>query len=96
MAHAPHRKVLVITTPEELNAAINGLVDAWCARRELRPLAIILRGWPVPQWMTDHCEALHAALKGLFPHSRGFLPPQEAEVVHECYRYMDQILNKRD
>jgi hypothetical protein len=47
---------------EELFAAIEGLVAAWCDRRAYRPLRHALRGYPMANPLTDGWADLHEGL----------------------------------
>jgi hypothetical protein len=49
----------------EISAMIAKLIDGWCERRALRPLGIILGGWPPPNGFSDEWEHVWAAMRHL-------------------------------
>ena len=44
---------------------ISKLIDGWCERRALRPLRIILPGWPPPNGFADEWQRVWAAMRHL-------------------------------
>ncbi len=54
-----------MTQFSDLFALLDGLVDGWCERRALRPLAILLRAYPMASPLSDSWHELRAALRSL-------------------------------
>ena len=75
----PHR----FNSVAEIKGAIDALVDAWCERRALRPLAAILStDWPANQ-LTDGWASLLQALEDVRAGAREQLTPVELETVED-------------
>jgi hypothetical protein len=49
----------------DIRTAISTLIDGWCERRALRPLAIILPVWPPPNNFSEDWQYVWAAMKHL-------------------------------
>ena len=76
---------------DDPNEIISQLVDAWCERREIRPLACILSAWTFNNGLTDGWLQLHDDLK------RGYaicqdLPTTEREKIKDAYIAIDVAL----
>ena len=65
----------------DLYAEMARLVDAWCDRRALRPLRILLPAWPPPMGLTDDLSELLAALRHVRAMCRDELPAAEREAI---------------
>ena len=62
-----------------MNRPLARLIDAWCERRELRPLALLLPAYTSNTGLTDDWGRLMEALYDL--RARGGLPePEQAEI----------------
>jgi len=57
------------------------LIDAWCERRQLPLLAVILPAYPRVSGLTDEWAELSAALKTIRVRYARRLTPEEAEKV---------------
>ena len=79
---------------KELSAIVDGLIEAWCQRRELRALRIILPAWPMTMGLTEDAQALREALR----HARAMvtnLPPAERDKLGEAIALLDQAMANR-
>jgi hypothetical protein len=65
-------------TPDVL-ADVSTLIDAWCDRRELRPLAQLLPAWLANNGLTDGWAGVLDALTTI--RADGRLPDNEATLV---------------
>jgi hypothetical protein len=54
-----------VQTGDDLLLDVSNLIDAWCERRELKPLAILLPAWLSNNGLTDGWAAVLDALKAL-------------------------------
>ena len=78
--------------PARLFAVLDGLVDRWCERRALPPLAVLLPAYQPAPLLTDQWAALYVAirnLKGLAPDA---LTPEEGAAVAEAHALVWQLL----
>jgi hypothetical protein len=77
----------------EANESIRGLVDAWCERRELKALSMILPDWLGNGGMTDQWADLMDALDRLS--QRKLLPPDEQTEVERVHGIVRRIVYRR-
>ncbi len=75
--------------------AIDGLVDAWCDRRELRALREILSGWPLTSGLTDDYAQLLEALRSLRGIARDALTKSELDVIERLIPKVEQLVYRR-
>jgi hypothetical protein len=74
---------------EEVCNLVAALIDAWCQRRALAALAIVLPAWP-PFGHSDQWYELREALRGA--RARGELTAAEREKVGEALAMLDHLL----
>ncbi|MFI5127655.1 MAG: hypothetical protein ACHQJX_12585 [Candidatus Acidiferrales bacterium] len=80
---------------EELFRTIRGLVDAWCDRRCLVALRLILRGYPLGSPLGDGWGQLLVALQDVRASARGELTEAECATADDCIRTNDNALHPR-
>ena len=82
---------LVPPTPDHpVNGPLSALIDAWCERRELRPLALLLPAYTANAGLTDDWARLMEALYDL--QARGRLPEAEAAEVRRIIPLVEQMV----
>jgi hypothetical protein len=79
----------------DLHPEIAKLVDAWCERRALQPLRILLPVWPPPMLLTEHAADLLGALRHIRAMCKETLPPQELETVAKAIACLQVMLHGR-
>jgi hypothetical protein len=79
----------------ELFTILDKLVDGWCDRRALRPLAIILRAYPMVSLLTDSWGELRNALRDLRCLRDPDISDPEAAVVEDALRAVECALARR-
>src|SRR6266446_6099706 len=77
-----------------MNEAIGGIIDAWCQRRALRPLSILLSAWLGNNGLTDGWEFLREALRHTRAMCREEMSAEELEIVGEAIATLDTALNR--
>lgn len=80
---------------EELFRTIRDLVDAWCDRRCLVALRLILQGYPLGSPLGDGWGQLLVALQDVRASARGELTEAERVTVDDCIRTVDNALHRR-
>jgi hypothetical protein len=78
-----------VSPGEEVCNMVATLIDAWCERRALAALAIVLPAWP-PYGHSDQWYELREALRGTG--ARGELSAAEREKVGEALGMLDRLL----
>jgi hypothetical protein len=73
-----------------INAAIESLIDEWCERRDLRPLATVLPAYTGNNGLTDGWADLMDALRTLSASS--YLPPDEQQTVERVLVLVEQAV----
>ena len=73
---------------------LDGLIDGWCERRELRPI-YLLRVYPGILTHTDKQFQLLEGLKNLKRLGRGYLTPEELRLVTQAYNFLEERLRAR-
>jgi hypothetical protein len=73
---------------------LDGLINGWCERREIRPL-YLLRVYPGVLAHTDKQFQLLEALKNLKRLSRDYLTPEELRLVTQAYNFLEERLRAR-
>lgn len=73
-----------------IDEQVNGLVDGWCDRRDLRSLRTILGGWPRVSGLTDEWARLMEALRSLRADHR--LPEDEQAIVERLVVDVERIV----
>jgi hypothetical protein len=78
----------------ELNLfkTLDGLINGWCERRALRPLAYLLPAYPGVLANTDQQFQLFEALKNLKRLCRDHLTPEELRLVTRAHDFLDERL----
>jgi len=74
-----------------LSKTLDGLIDGWCERRELRPL-YLLRVYPGVVAHTDKQFRLLEALKNLKRLGRDYLTPEELRLVTQAHNFLEDRL----
>jgi hypothetical protein len=68
---------------------LDGLINGWCERRALRPLAYLLPAYPGVFVHTDQQFQLLEALKNLKKLCLDHLTPQELRLVTQAHDFLD-------
>jgi hypothetical protein len=78
----------------ELNLfkTLDGLINGWCERRALRPLAYLLPAYPGVLANTDQQFQLLEALKNLKRLCRDHLTLEELRLVTRAHDFLDERL----
>jgi hypothetical protein len=78
----------------ELNLfkTLDGLINGWCKRRALFPLAYLLPAYPGALAHTDQQFQLLEALKNLKRLSLDHLTPEELQLVTQAHDFLDERL----
>jgi hypothetical protein len=74
---------------------LDGLINGWCERRALRPLAYLLPAYPGVFPHTDQQFQLLEALKNLKRLCRDHLTPEELGLITQAHNFLDQRLRTR-
>ena len=80
--------------PDDPNTIVSSLVDGWCDRRELNPLAKVLPAWIANNGLTDGWTNLHDALKHTYAMCSD-LPSDERDQLKRAYIAIDVALRNR-
>jgi hypothetical protein len=73
---------------------LDGLINGWGQRRELRPI-YLLRVYPGVSMDTDKQFQLLEALKNLKRLGRGYLTPEELRLVTQAHNFLEERLRAR-
>jgi hypothetical protein len=73
---------------------LDGLINGWGQRRELRPI-YLLRVYPGVSMDTDKQFQLLEALKNLKRLGRGYLTPEELRLVTQAHNFLEEQLRAR-
>ena len=79
----------------KLLTTLDGLINSWCERRALRPLAYLLPAYPGALVHTDQQFQLLEALKNLKRLCRDHLTPEELRLITQAHNFLDQRLRTR-
>ena len=71
---------------------LDGLINGWCERRALRPLAYLLPAYPGVFVHTDQQFQLLEALKNLKRLCRDHLTPEELRLITQAHNFLEQRL----
>ena len=74
---------------------LDGLINGWCERRELRPLGYLLAAYPGVLTHTDKQFQLLEALKNLKRLCRDYLTPEELRLVTQAHNFLEERLRTR-
>ncbi len=78
-----------------LFTTLDGLVNGWCERRALSPLAYLLPAYAGVFAHTDHEFQLLEALKNLKRLCLDHLTPEELRLVTQAHNFLDERLRAR-
>lgn len=84
-----------IKNNEDFYQAIEGLINAWCDRRNLKALRFILNSWPFVSGLTDEWEALSESLKSIRSFCKKEITEDELDIVNTLSAEVDKLLSKR-
>jgi len=73
-----------------VNGPLNALIEAWCDRRDLRPLALLLPASTANAGLTDDSARLMEALYDL--RARGRLPDGERAEIERIIPLVERII----
>ena len=73
-----------------VNGPLNALIEAWCDRRDLRPLALLLPAYTSNFGLTDGWAEVMEALYDL--RARGRLPDDEEAEVERIIRIVERMV----
>lgn len=79
----------------DLFKTLDGLIDSWCERRELRPLSYLLPHYPGVLAHTDQQFELLDALKDIKGLCRDDLTPEERRLVMQAHDFIEGRLRTR-
>ena len=71
---------------------LDGLINGWCERRALRPLAYLLPAYPGVFVHADQQFQLLEALKNLKKLCRDRLTPEELRLITQAHNFLDERL----
>ena len=74
---------------------LDSLIDGWCERRALRPLAYLLSAYPGVFVHADQQFQLLEALENLKRLGRGYLTPEELRLVTQAHNFLEERLRAR-
>lgn len=82
---------VVPQTPDHpVNGPLSALIDSWCERRDLRPLALLLPAYTANAGLTDDWARVLEALYDL--RARGRLPEAEAAEVGRIIPLVEHVV----
>ena len=71
---------------------LDGLINGWCERRALRPLAYLLPAYPGVVVHADQQFQLLEALKNLKGLCHDHLTPEELRLIMQAHNFLDERL----
>lgn len=81
-----------IMNDQDFDSDLDSLVDAWCERRQLKPLSIILRVYPRVSGLTDEWAELASALKTIRVQHSNLLESDELNKVVELQQFAENVI----
>ena len=75
-----------------VNGALSTLIESWCDRRDLRPLALLLPAYVANAGLTDDLARVMEALYDL--RARGRLPNEEQAVVERIIPLVERMVHR--
>ena len=81
-----------MTESSRLFTLLDQLIDAWCERRALGPLSVLLPAYPPAPLHTDQWAALFAAIRNLKGVPPGTLSEQEGACIAEAHALVYHLL----
>ena len=82
-------------TLDEFHSELRSLVDAWCDRRDLTLLRVILSGYPMVSGLTDGWGELARALKTIRAQHKVLLISGELDRVIGLQRFAESAVHSR-
>jgi hypothetical protein len=76
----------------ETNKEICALVDAWCDRRAIGPLRVILACYPLVNHLTDDWAAIASGLKAIRVRHGRDLEPNEIDTVVRLQHLAESVV----
>jgi hypothetical protein len=76
----------------DTNKDIAALVNAWCDRRAIEPLRVILACYPITNNLTDDWAAIAAGLKAIRVHHSRDLVPSELDTVVRLQHLAESVV----
>ena len=74
---------------------LDGLINGWCERRELRPLGYLLPAYPGVLTHTHKQFQLLEALKNLRRLCHDYLTPEDLRLVTQAHNFLEERLRTR-
>jgi hypothetical protein len=87
-----HHGAVPTTEEHPVNGPLERLIDNWCERRDLRPLALLLPAYTSNAGLTDDWAGLMDALHDL--QSRGRLPAAERDEVERLLSIVERMVHR--
>jgi hypothetical protein len=78
----------------EFCGAVDTLIDAWCERRALLPLRILLPAWPPVSGLIDDWQRLTETLRHVRAMTGKSLPDSEQKQLNLLIAAADQVTNR--
>lgn len=78
----------------DTNSDLAALVNAWCDRRALGPLRVILGCYPVPTGLTDDWAILAQGLKTIRAQHGRDLEPNEMDAVVRLQHLAESVVHR--
>jgi|WetSurMetagenome_2_1015567.scaffolds.fasta_scaffold797118_1 hypothetical protein len=78
---------------DEANKIVSELIDAWCERRAIRALRILLPAWP-HNGLTDGVAELADALRGVRARARTELTDEEVAQLSTALGTYDRVVHQ--
>jgi hypothetical protein len=77
---------------EEFLVSLRALIDLWCERKALLPLARILGPYVAFHGLTDDWHALETQLKAIRAMDRDHVTPSDLETINDLIRAVDKAI----
>ena len=75
-----------------MNGPLNALIETWCDRRDLRPLALLLPAYVANAGLTDDWARVMEALYDL--RARGRLPNEEQAQIEHVIPVVERMVHR--
>jgi hypothetical protein len=85
-----HTATVAGSAERSVNGPLERLIDAWCERRELRPLALMLPGYTSNAGLTDDWVRVIEALHDV--RAQGHPPEDEQQEVERLVPIVEQMV----
>lgn len=80
----------------QLFELLDRLIDGWCERRAIRPLQVLLAGYPPVPSLTDGWATLYATIRSLRGVAPDGLLPGESAAIAEAHALIYQLLKETE